>query len=370
MKVKRNDPCPCGSGKKYKRCCIDQKKPVTHNCDFNHEQTPISSGLQLRRQIETPEGMHPYVMAKFIEPFSPSSQEVFRLRPELRKRAKIMWYPSKIRSMSTEEILKKLKDRGIQFSKIDFLNEVQNQTSAWNVARKIWPKQMKSWDQDVSDFVGLAGCILWERFFEEGLIKNYSIEMLDDLMQKGYQNQDDEIKSADCWLTFWSLLNKQFDLSKFSSVDTLDEILKGTQSVFNWSGDVEMTLLNASFGNEDYTKKAIAFFEEYLKFFGKEDDIGTGNYKIALAECYCRADKQDKGEDLMADFIEKNPNKVQGYVGMEQVISYRKKEPKNINLEERLNILKNAEAFPVIDGKDYDLDLRIKELEREVKAYS
>jgi preprotein translocase subunit SecA len=24
-KVGRNDPCPCGSGKKYKRCCLDKK---------------------------------------------------------------------------------------------------------------------------------------------------------------------------------------------------------------------------------------------------------------------------------------------------------------------------------------------------------
>lgn len=23
-KVSRNDPCPCGSGKKYKQCCIDK----------------------------------------------------------------------------------------------------------------------------------------------------------------------------------------------------------------------------------------------------------------------------------------------------------------------------------------------------------
>ena len=25
MKTKRNEPCPCGSGKKYKKCCIDKK---------------------------------------------------------------------------------------------------------------------------------------------------------------------------------------------------------------------------------------------------------------------------------------------------------------------------------------------------------
>jgi len=26
MKVGRNWPCPCGSGKKYKRCCIDNNE--------------------------------------------------------------------------------------------------------------------------------------------------------------------------------------------------------------------------------------------------------------------------------------------------------------------------------------------------------
>src|SRR5690625_4811893 len=29
MKIGRNDPCPCGSGKKYKKCCIDK------DIDFN-----------------------------------------------------------------------------------------------------------------------------------------------------------------------------------------------------------------------------------------------------------------------------------------------------------------------------------------------
>ncbi|MEI6562868.1 MAG: SEC-C metal-binding domain-containing protein [bacterium] len=26
---KRNDPCPCGSGKKFKKCCIDINNPPT-----------------------------------------------------------------------------------------------------------------------------------------------------------------------------------------------------------------------------------------------------------------------------------------------------------------------------------------------------
>lgn len=26
-KIGRNDPCPCGSGKKYKQCCLNKPKP-------------------------------------------------------------------------------------------------------------------------------------------------------------------------------------------------------------------------------------------------------------------------------------------------------------------------------------------------------
>lgn len=26
-KIGRNDPCPCGSGKKYKSCCMNKPKP-------------------------------------------------------------------------------------------------------------------------------------------------------------------------------------------------------------------------------------------------------------------------------------------------------------------------------------------------------
>lgn len=31
-KISRNDPCPCGSGKKYKNCCID--KPISKPLPF------------------------------------------------------------------------------------------------------------------------------------------------------------------------------------------------------------------------------------------------------------------------------------------------------------------------------------------------
>jgi preprotein translocase subunit SecA len=33
VKVGRNDPCPCGSGKKYKNCCLDKDMAVGKNTE-------------------------------------------------------------------------------------------------------------------------------------------------------------------------------------------------------------------------------------------------------------------------------------------------------------------------------------------------
>ncbi len=31
--IGRNDPCPCGSGKKYKRCCLEKDARVTEELE-------------------------------------------------------------------------------------------------------------------------------------------------------------------------------------------------------------------------------------------------------------------------------------------------------------------------------------------------
>jgi tetratricopeptide (TPR) repeat protein len=45
-KVGRNDPCPCGSGRKYKKCC-GQNAPLPQqaNCSFFSNLTKIKGGL-------------------------------------------------------------------------------------------------------------------------------------------------------------------------------------------------------------------------------------------------------------------------------------------------------------------------------------
>jgi hypothetical protein len=55
VKVSRNDPCPCGSGRKYKRCCYAKAAPLVQGPDgeLAHE-LPIGPemGEILERQRE------------------------------------------------------------------------------------------------------------------------------------------------------------------------------------------------------------------------------------------------------------------------------------------------------------------------------
>jgi len=50
-KVGRNDPCPCGSGKKYKKCCMikDQERSIDASSDAEAE-TSLAPGPAQRSQ--------------------------------------------------------------------------------------------------------------------------------------------------------------------------------------------------------------------------------------------------------------------------------------------------------------------------------
>ena len=52
MKVGRNDPCPCGSGKKYKHCCYAKDS-------VKHEEPVIEAEASAEPEDPEAEGDHP-----------------------------------------------------------------------------------------------------------------------------------------------------------------------------------------------------------------------------------------------------------------------------------------------------------------------
>jgi methionyl aminopeptidase len=49
VKIKRNDPCPCGSGKKYKKCCLGKPENVRRDNDLDYARR---HHIRLKRQAE------------------------------------------------------------------------------------------------------------------------------------------------------------------------------------------------------------------------------------------------------------------------------------------------------------------------------
>ena len=54
----RNDPCPCGSGKKYKRCCLEQERLAA--ADRMAAQRAKQSAALEQRRIEITQGLAAY----------------------------------------------------------------------------------------------------------------------------------------------------------------------------------------------------------------------------------------------------------------------------------------------------------------------
>ena len=183
MKTGRNAPCPCGSGKKYKKCCLnnDQQTERMHSDHNGFIQPPPretshkipleASGIRIR----------PYMLAKMCDPKEKHVPEIFLHRPELKERNMIS--VSQIRSLSTEQLIEKLLEKGVRYDQEQFLAMCEKENSAWDVAEMLWPKQLKSLEKNVSDVAGLAACLLWQRLYDEKKLTKVSIEMLDDWIE-------------------------------------------------------------------------------------------------------------------------------------------------------------------------------------------
>ncbi|WP_413911444.1 YecA family protein [Desulfobacula sp.] len=366
MKIGRNAPCPCGSGKKYKKCCLDKDQQTgrSHPNKDDFIQPPPQELDRKIRQEDSGIQIRPYVIAKMCDPTEKHVQELFLRHPERKRRNPIS--VSQIRSLSTEQLIAKLSERGVRYDQEQFLDMCEKEGSAWDVAEKLWPKQIKSFEKDVSDVTGLSACMLWQRLYDEKKLSKVSVEMLDDWMEKGYKQLDkDRFEACSIWMRVWETFKADYDLAN-RSIDEIDAQFNGSQSFFNWCQDFEMELINASIDSKEFAELGVTYLKEFLACFADEDAIFINQFKSSLGECYCRSGDQEAGEKVMRELIRQYPDRMAGYIGMEMVLSIKKMSDEALTLEERLKILEGAKKIPVIDGKDYDLDRRIFDLKKEI----
>ncbi len=313
-KIGRNDPCPCGSGKKYKKCCLEKDK---------------------------------------TKAFITSDQEDKHF---------IRWTPEDVRGFSTEDIIQKLINSGVDFNKEQFHEDVKRFYSASDLAQRwIETYSIKAEDMDVN-FFWSAALVLWERL-EPDIINS---EMINDLMQEGYvliYDQEKCVDGCNLWLEAWEYLKMRYITPDTKSVEDVDELFTGLQCLFNWCQDMEMELENAALKTPSLYEKRIKFCQEFYNLLPESDANIISLMMCAEAESYFALKNVEQGERLFKKAIEVFPASAWNYIRWaDQYWLFRTSDDIPIDYEKAEQIYKMALDKNVEDKEE--ILKRLKELER------
>ena len=304
-KINRNDSCPCGSGKKYKHCCLKKDKTVHRTPS---RVRPFISSLTLMRfdqEFKDNPKMVEDTLKKQGYPIDREKVKESMLRS---------WDFKKIGKMSTEEIIDKLHSMNVKFSVDVFKRQTRNSISSIQLAKNYYSTQdhhAKGFDVD---FILLAIYELWKRIIPDQI----NIEMIDDKMQEGYDalknNKFDECmeKWSRAWKTILTIVPTYID-----SVEEADEFMTEplTQSIYNWCQDFEIELFNAGLNDKSYFKKRIEYCNEFCQSFPETDDSIIQNMLRAEAESYAELRDFETADKLFENLVNKYPGSIWGYVG-------------------------------------------------------
>ncbi|WP_231710836.1 YecA family protein [Gracilibacillus suaedae] len=250
MKIGRNDPCPCGSGKKHKKCCIDQ--------------------------------------------------EIVDFKPQ---KAKESWTPEKVDKMTTDSIFAKLRELGIDRDEQSFAKEIKAQKSGDELSSK-WEVSSNVDESNFDiDFIYPAIAVLAKRIAPDHIL----VGDLNEMMQDGYdliEAQQDE-QACDLWWKLWQNIFKWLVPRQVDSIEQLDRLTSTDmmQSFFNWVQDFEMLLENTSQDNSRYIEMRYQLATEFRKHFPQSDSLIAMNMGTAAAESLFLIDKMEEANQLFEQLV-------------------------------------------------------------------
>ena len=338
-KPKRNDPCPCGSGRKYKKCCLPKDEaspaPTTSHAAVHDPtaNTGVSEGLgdfvrdtgeglsdRLVSELLRGKGirMTPYTVARISEdPRSagPSPQARRIMERGIRER----WTTKKLAAMTTETIEAQLAAFGVKHSRERFVMLASGRNSAWTIAEDWLKDDSVKCSGKEEDFLGLAACELWKRLMPD----RPSMEMLDDWMQEGYGlvEQNKQPDACGLWWKVWRALLPRFT-PEMRTMHAVEEVFGGYQSVFNWSQDFEMHLGNAARHDVHYAAIGRQYCTEWMAQFPDEDDGMQVSFRRALAWFLSQLGETDEMSAVLHRLPEEWPEVIWSYVALADAYSH------------------------------------------------
>ncbi len=355
-KIGRNESCPCGSGKKYKKCCLGQEAP-TKAPPVGAERAPAPVATPTDSRLAPGAGIPPYVIAKLFAD-SDLFARMQRLEPE---KARDFWTPRKVAALSTEDLLAQLRALAVDASREAYLALAADQTSAWAISEHWRAALGGRRSRHADDFLGLAACELWKRYCPE----RPSVEMLDDWMQEGYRltSEGQGARACEIWWDVWRTIRSRLR-PEMSNTWQAAVVFDGSQSLFNWLPDFVIELHNAALTDRRYAEIGVRLCQEVLAHFPDEDELFVTNHRADLGEFHFLAGEPEEGEWVLLELIRDYPDRAAGYALLAHILGYghAPNHGQPIDRERARELLEQALARPVLDAADYDLEKRLAEL--------
>jgi len=352
-KISRNQPCPCGSGKKYKKCCLEKEQSARSS---KNTTPPASAAFGSDTAEDAAGPLSPYVVAKTFE----SSEQFAEMKRREPARASLFWTPSRIATLETEELLTHLRELGVDPSQDAFLELAQNRFSAWELSDVWRTKRRQQLSRHDNDFIGVAACELWKRYCPD----RPSIEMLDDWMQEGYRfmMNGKGAQACDRWSNVWEVIRPRLR-PDMRTCDSAAVVFAGTQVLFNWLQDFALELHNAALDDARYADTGVQLCEGVLIQFPDESELFCLNFRADLGEFYYLAGHPREGERALLDLIHDHPDRSAGYARLSDILANGARPGDgSLDPDRAQKLLEDALARPVTDAADYDLETRLKDI--------
>lgn len=304
-KIRKKDPCPCGSGKKYKDCCFkEMKQAKKENPHIDLAEALGISEEEIMNRLEE--------MAKTLETGG-----------DLSSFLKDRWTREKVAEMSTEEIIDKLHSMNVIFDKDEFKTQAKPYISAIEVAEDFYYTQDWQGKED-EDFIWIAIIELWNR-----LVDTPNLEVFEDLVLDGYDDwQEEDYENAIArWEKAWDILTEIIpsDITSIKGADHfVDNLPKFslTQSLFNWCQDVDDMLVEAGLKDKSLITKRIQYTSEFCQRFPCSDICMK--MLIGKADSYKMLGDIEKAEGLFEELAGTYPENSAVYTGWGDVCEKNK----------------------------------------------
>jgi len=359
----RNDPCPCGSGKKYKKCCLG--KTVNETAAFPAEPAeprfyPAVTSYCTQAALEEalrPGGMvqiHPYVLIKLRD----DPRMLDGVGPKVRAGIQQMWRASRVARMTNEEIESRLGLIGVfSYDRADFIASAIGRQSAWLIAED-WGSPLAGLSLAYQDFLGLAACELWRRFCPD----HPSLEMIDDWVCEGYGllHQQKPSQAMASWWKVWEALRPRLTPEMGNLNEAGEELFPRMSQCFsNWCVDFRLESRNASVDDKECGEIGVRFIREVLQALPQEET--RSNLLGDLGELLFHLQRDTEAEECCEKLFHDYPDQAIGYVTLADGFlgsSIRGAcDPQRIH--RAISVLEAALARPVMDAEDYDVAKRL-----------